>query len=493
MSEEISQANLKDIIAQHARTRFAEHQLHLHCRIDRMFALLMLIQWLAAIGAALWLSPRTWAGVASQTHYHVWAALFLGGAITLYPVFLAWQRPGATWTRHIIAIGQLLMSGLLIHLTGGRIETHFHVFGSLAFLAFYRDWRVLITGTAVTAVDHIVRGAVFPQSVYGIQVAEMWRWLEHAGWVIFEDIFLIISCQWGLRELNAVCERDARLEASNTELELKVEARTAALRERDAELEAINLELERKVEARTAELHEAEEQLIQSAKLASLGTLSAGIAHELNQPIAIIRGLSQQLQGEPNLSEDVMADLELIEGQTSRMTKIVKHLRTFCRAGGSEFSQVDVNQVVRDCFLLVGEQLRTHNVNVSFDLCEAAPPVLADANELEQVFLNLITNSRDALEERPDATITIRTRVEEGQFLLEFRDNGTGVPDVVAGRIFDPFFTTKEPGKGTGLGLSISLNIIKRHQGGIQVYNDNGAVFLITLPLPDTQELEWAA
>ncbi|HLK54950.1 MAG TPA: ATP-binding protein [Chthonomonadaceae bacterium] len=247
------------------------------------------------------------------------------------------------------------------------------------------------------------------------------------------------------------------------------------------------------LEKSQADLSEAEVQLVQSAKLASLGTLSAGVAHELNQPIAIIRGLSQQLQQEPGLSEDVLADLDIIEGQTGRMTKIVKHLRTFCRAGGADFAPVDVNQVVHDCFLLVGQQLRTHNVTAELHLCEEAPPVMADANELEQVFLNLITNARDAMEGRPDATITIRSWVEGGRFVLEFRDNGTGVPDTVVGRIFDPFFTTKDPGKGTGLGLSISHTILKRHQGDIQVYNDHGAVFTITLPLAEVQEIPKAA
>lgn len=225
--------------ARRADALFAEHQRRIHRHTDRMFAVLMLIQWLAAIIAALVLSPRTWAGAVSQTHIHVWTAFLLGGVITLYPVLLAWKQAGAAITRHVIAIGQLLMSGLLIHLTGGRIETHFHVFGSLAFLAFYRDWRVLITGTVVTATDHALRGLLFPQSIYGIADREVWRWLEHAGWVAFEDAFLIISCYWGLQELRGICERDARLEANNIDLEQKVERRTTLLREANARLEAL--------------------------------------------------------------------------------------------------------------------------------------------------------------------------------------------------------------------------------------------------------------
>jgi C4-dicarboxylate-specific signal transduction histidine kinase len=239
-----------------------------------------------------------------------------------------------------------------------------------------------------------------------------------------------------------------------------------------------------------AELQGAEAQLVQSAKLASLGTLSAGVAHELNQPVAIIRGVAQQLQGEPGLNEDVMADLDLIEGQTSRMMKIIKHLRTFSRVGAEERSEVAVNDVVRDCFVLIEAQLRAHDVAVEFDLCEGAPAVLADANELEQVFLNLITNARDANEGNKDARLTIRSRVEGGgRFVLTFADNGTGIPEGVLSHIFDPFFTTKEPGKGTGLGLSISHTIINKHGGTIAAHNDGGAVFTITLPLAETDTL----
>lgn len=242
------------------------------------------------------------------------------------------------------------------------------------------------------------------------------------------------------------------------------------------------------------ELHDAEGQLVQSAKLAALGTLSAGVAHELNQPLAVIRGVTQQLTDEEGLSEEVKADLTLIEGQTSRMVKIIRHLRTFCRADSGEMRPVDVNQVVEDCFILVGAQLRSHNIEVVMDLCPQSPLVMADQNELEQVFLNLITNARDALEGRPSASITIHSRQELGQFHIEFKDNGTGIPDTVLSRIFDPFFTTKDPGKGTGLGLSISHSIIKKHKGTLTARNDVGAVFSIALPLfEETPELARAA
>ena len=231
------------------------------------------------------------------------------------------------------------------------------------------------------------------------------------------------------------------------------------------------------------DLDQAEGQLVQSAKLASLGTLSAGVAHELNQPLAIIRGVAQQLQDEPGISEDMIADLDLIEGQTGRMMKIITHLRTFCRAGTGDAREFDVNKVSADCFILIGEQLRAHNIAVRMDLCEGEPQVKGDPNEIEQVLINLITNARDAIEGVPDAAITLRSRIEGDKLILQVADNGPGIPEEIRVRIFDPFFTTKEPGKGTGLGLSISHTILEKHGGSLSVENDGGAVFTIVLPL----------
>src|SRR5689334_12104573 len=147
-------SDLEAQIARRGETLFREHRDVIHRRTDRLFAGLMLLQWAAAILAAYWLSPLTWAGRYITTHLHVWAAWLLGCTITLFPVSLAILRPGRASTRHTVAAGQMLMSALLIHLSGGRIETHFHVFGSLAFLAFYRDWIVFIPATVIVAADH---------------------------------------------------------------------------------------------------------------------------------------------------------------------------------------------------------------------------------------------------------------------------------------------------------------------------------------------------
>ncbi|OYW26220.1 MAG: hypothetical protein B7Z47_07850 [Chthoniobacter sp. 12-60-6] len=149
----------------------------------------------------MWISPLTWIGDSSQVHVHVWAAILLGGAISGFPAWLAWQFPGLVVTRHVIAVAQVLTSALLIHLTGGRIETHFHIFGSLAFLAFYRDWRVLATATIVVAGDHLLRDLYWPQSVFGVLTASSWRWVEHAGWVLFEDAILFVAIRRMLQEI----------------------------------------------------------------------------------------------------------------------------------------------------------------------------------------------------------------------------------------------------------------------------------------------------
>lgn len=197
-----------------AEELFQLHRQDILRNTDRLFAKLMLFQWVACIVIALVISPRTWAGETSQIHIHVWAAIFLGGVVSIFPIWMTRAWPGAAATRHVIAGAQMLMSALLIGLTGGRIETHFHVFGSLAILSFYRDWRVLIPATLVIGLDHFLRGIYWPYSVYGVLTASPWRSIEHAAWVVFEDVFLVISCLRSIRDMRFIANRTAALEAS---------------------------------------------------------------------------------------------------------------------------------------------------------------------------------------------------------------------------------------------------------------------------------------
>lgn len=208
---------------------FKDHHETILKRTDRLFAGLMVFQWIAGIVAAFVVSPRTWIGTTSFLHIHVIAAILLGGLIIIPPVVLAVTLPGAPVTRYTIASSQMLTSALLIHLTGGRIETHFHVFGSLAFLAFYRDWKVFIPATFVVGTDHLYRGLFFPESVYGVLAASAWRAIEHAAWVVFENIFLIVSCLQGVREMQQIALTQAELEQSKLNIETKVIERTKEL------------------------------------------------------------------------------------------------------------------------------------------------------------------------------------------------------------------------------------------------------------------------
>ncbi len=197
-----------------AEELYRAHERSIFEQTDRLFAGLMIVQWIAGIAAAVWISPRTWAGTLSQPHLHVWAAVWIGALITLPPVALALLRPGRPLTRYAISTCQMLMSTLLIHFTGGRIETHFHVFASLVFLSFYREWRVLVPATIVVAADHYIRGVYWPQSVFGVVTASHWRWLEHAGWVLFENAFLVSACLRSKKEMWNIAERTAALHAS---------------------------------------------------------------------------------------------------------------------------------------------------------------------------------------------------------------------------------------------------------------------------------------
>ncbi len=213
-----------------ANSLYETERLAIYKRTDQLFGWLMIVQWLAAIVVAATISPLAWAGRDSYIHPHVFFATIFGSLITLFPAYLAFRHNGEPLTRHTIAACQMLYSGLLVHLTGGRIETHFHIFGSLAFLSFYRDWRVIVTASGVTLFDHILRGVFIPQSIYGVVVASPWRTVEHVWWVVFEDIFLLKAGHQSLCSMVSSANEQAELSETRRRVEEIVTQRTDELR-----------------------------------------------------------------------------------------------------------------------------------------------------------------------------------------------------------------------------------------------------------------------
>lgn len=251
------------------------------------------------------------------------------------------------------------------------------------------------------------------------------------------------------------------------------------------DLHETGLEMQR----RELELREKQEQLVQAAKLATLGELTTGVAHELNNPLNNIGLFMGNVIDLVNLGqvekEPILRDLNRAMQQVHKATEIISHLRTFGRAAPVSRERVSVNGVVRQAMSLIQEQLRLREIEVKLDLAAEDPAVLGNAIQLEQVFMNLLTNARDAVAESKSPSIRISSRVEAGTVELVFADTGPGIPPGLEQRIFDPFFTTKEVGAGTGLGLSITYGIIQDHEGEITVDNrpGEGVEFLIELPL----------
>lgn len=199
-----------------------------------LFALLLILQLAATIITAIVYTPKAWAGSFAQPHAHLYAAIGIGTMLTVVPLYLIARFPKRYSTQITVSIAQGLYSALLIHLSGGRIETHFHIFGSLALLSFYRDWKTLIPATVVVAADHFGRGMFWPQSVFGVQAASSYRALEHALWVVFIDMFLIYSCIRGRQDISDMARVQAGLENSATETEKEVQVRTAELAESES-------------------------------------------------------------------------------------------------------------------------------------------------------------------------------------------------------------------------------------------------------------------
>jgi histidine kinase len=242
---------------------------------------------------------------------------------------------------------------------------------------------------------------------------------------------------------------------------------------------------------------EIEQQLVQASKMATLGEMATGVAHELNQPLSVIKTASnfftRKISKNEKIDEETFLTLSKKIGKNvDRATKIIDHMREFGRKSDVTLEKVQVNHVLNRAHEVLAQQLKLRGIEVIYDIQEDLPEIMAEPIRLEQVFINLLVNARDAIEEKLETTgnkdskekIILRTHADEATVTIEVIDTGTGIPDAILEKIFEPFFTTKKVGKGTGIGLSISYGIIQDCGGRIRAIspNEGGACFVITFP-----------
>jgi C4-dicarboxylate-specific signal transduction histidine kinase len=261
-----------------------------------------------------------------------------------------------------------------------------------------------------------------------------------------------------------------------------------------SEINDFTSSLETKVEQRTEQLKAAHQKLLQSDRLASLGSLSASVAHEINNPISGVLNLAmlmQRIVKDDGIPEGRVPEFRRYLGQviseTTRVGRIVSDLLSFSRRSKPQRALADLNRIIRSTVSLIGHKMKLSNVEMEIELPADLPQALCDASQIQQVVLNLLLNGAEATNGKAERHLWVSTQAEGGRVKLLVRDNGEGIPPENLTKIFDPFFTTKSDGKGVGLGLAVSYGIIEAHGGEIEVKSKvgEGTTFIVSLPRVD--------
>lgn len=329
-------------------------------------------------------------------------------------------------------------------------------------------WSVLVLADAAEARSQSARAMMIAFLMCVIAGGLVWIWLSRRD------------------EMARQLRRD---KSAALRLERRVRIRTTELRKANAQLEQ---EVRDRLQAE-ADLRQAQAELVQAAKLATLGQMSAALSHEYNQPLAAIRTdteIAEMLIARGN-PDKALPNLSRIGNMVARMAEIARTLKGFTRRSGTDIRPVSLRQVIDEALLLMMPQIKQNAVTLKTDLPESDIIVPGGRIRLEQVVMNLVSNAVDAIKDKPDPQIELSLKAEGNQAVLTVLDSGDGIDDEVLPQIFDPFFTTKDVGRGLGLGLSIAYKIVHDFSGTLTVANapNGGAEFKIRLPLTDAKPL----
>ena len=429
-----------------AQALYEQHSTDVAMRTDRMFGMLIVAEWVVGIYVALTFTPVSWNGHVASISPHVWVALVPGSALVIGALTTLLLRPGTRLSRHVIAVAQMGFGTLFIHLTGGRMETHFHIFGSLAFLAFYRDWPVLITGTVVALIDNVARGLICPDDTGALTALTTARVFEHAGWIWFEDIFLIASCVRGQTEMRAIARRMAQLEhASN--LEALMEAAEESNRSKSEFL--------------------------------------ANMSHEIRTPMTAIQGYADLLMEPDTTESDRLEYVQTIRRNGEHLLRLINDILDLSKIEAGKMTVEHISCSPASVLVDVASLMRVRALDkaLQFDVVyetDIPATIQSDPTRLRQIVVNLVGNAIK-FTERGGIRIAVRCEQPDSanpRLRIAVADTGIGMTEEQIGVLFMAFSqadtsTTRRFG-GTGLGLAICRKLAGLLGGEVTVQSTPG-------------------
>ncbi|WII72713.1 ATP-binding protein [Bdellovibrio sp. 22V] len=427
-----------------------QQQAHEICvRMDRGFAFLMIIQWVACVLLGIYITPGTWLGQFSGSLENALVGVIFGGLFALPSLYCALILPGQKITRVVISVAQMCFSILLIYLTGGRIETHFHVFVSLAALAFYKDISILLLASLIVIIDHALRGILLPMTVYGEGVGMEWRWVEHALWVAFEDIILILG-------IGRIREELKDMAYSKYEL---MSAREDALR-------------------------------LSSLKSSFLSNMS----HEIRTPLNSIIGFSDILR-DTKLDEEQTEYVGTIHRCSDSLLHLINDILDISKIENGllqiDRHRFDFKELHSDIHKMFSVKCQEKGLELELEMDEEIPRhAMGDSHRLRQVLTNLVGNAVK-FTEKGKVRIAVRKDIKTQTYRWHVQDTGKGIHYDNIKKLFRSFYqedaSVSRKYGGSGLGLMISKNLVELMGGQISVDSKvgEGTTFSFSLPLEE--------